>query len=903
MENMLKIRKPLWVVLIIVSMLASVIVRSQFDPARYYAFSRLDYYTSESFGEVIVNIPASLEAKDIRIDLAFEHSFLSRQVAVQAGGLNSVPVSLEKFKEGDNEVTVSFYEDLKWVDSRKVNVKVLEWKYNEVKIDRVHGGLVSYGLPFLPFGFYTYWPVHPALLEEEAVKGFNMVSPYWKVDKKSRKERMEFMDRCAELGMMVNFNVCSVAGGGGVASSRDSERPAEEKMDLLREEIGYFRDHPALLSWYIADEPYGQGVSPDYLEEIYRVIKETDPYHPVSIVFMEPGKAFEYSAATDIVMADPYPVPGGKVSEVSDVADNLMKQFRHDKPLWMVPQAFGGNEWWKREPTGKELGAMTWLAVAEGASGIQYFIRDGLNGFPKSTATWSEAGKISLMAGDLGPALLLGIPEVVVADRDEIKVRAVSFRGELIILAANSSPEPSLVKLQSRYLEQGTTAEVEYENRKVNITLNGLEDMIDGYGIRIYRMMMRENISHPEFRNMLVDPGFENNISPGIPSACYARAGEDRGATYFTDPRVVLNGNSSLRLNTPAEGEGNRLSFYNVILEPGKTYTLSISAITGSSVNNFEKKKKFLGPHYWVLPEDPLEFEWGAGNLAKHTFYAGRSWERHDLGIDLYDEVTAVMVSPELELISKGTAWFDEMRLVPDIWLNTTIDDGTHHLMVELYTPINDAELRYSFFDFEGNGSFAESREYDGNPLEIKGEGILEVIAMDGDRIVGKRKDQLFSHLGLGRNVNYNTMFSHKYPAGKEKALLDGRVGSRRYSNPFWQGFEGVDAEVVVDLGQVQTIREVQSNFLNNPDVWIFLPRQVTVTVSEDGWKWEEFGIQPIPPADRAEGPEIFTATLNEEPTDARYIKVLIENIGTCPQGHAGEGEKAWLFVDEIIIN
>ena len=35
---------------------------------------------------------------------------------------------------------------------------------------------------------------------------------------------------------------------------------------------------------------------------------------------------------------------------------------------------------------------------------------------------------------------------------------------------------------------------------------------------------------------------------------------------------------------------------------------------------------------------------------------------------------------------------------------------------------------------------------------------------------------------------------------------------------------------------------------------------------------------------------------------NARYIKVKATNIGECPEWHKGAGGKAWLFVDEIIV-
>lgn len=62
-------------------------------------------------------------------------------------------------------------------------------------------------------------------------------------------------------------------------------------MQLLRDEIRALKDHPAILSWYVADEPEGQGISAETLEEIYDVIRAEDPYHPISLVIMSAARA------------------------------------------------------------------------------------------------------------------------------------------------------------------------------------------------------------------------------------------------------------------------------------------------------------------------------------------------------------------------------------------------------------------------------------------------------------------------------------------------------------------------------------------------------------------------------------------------------------------------------------
>ncbi|NLA49397.1 MAG: hypothetical protein GX876_08045, partial [Bacteroidales bacterium] len=99
----------------------------------------------------------------------------------------------------------------------KTDLLKLDYKPNEVKTDRLTGGLIVNKRQFFPAGFYCYSPVHPSLPEEEAVRGFNMMSPYQKILPSSFSERKAYMDRCAQLGMKVHYNLLSVAGGGGVA--------------------------------------------------------------------------------------------------------------------------------------------------------------------------------------------------------------------------------------------------------------------------------------------------------------------------------------------------------------------------------------------------------------------------------------------------------------------------------------------------------------------------------------------------------------------------------------------------------------------------------------------------------------------------------------------------------------
>ena len=129
----------------------------------------------------------------------------------------------------------------------------------------------------------------------------------------------------------------SVAGLGGAGKKREGNISKQEKMELLKQEILQFKNHPALLGWYICDEPTGHGTKPDELKNLYTFIKKLDPYHPITIVFMNPDRAHEYSECMDIVMADPYPIPHNPITKVSDVTAQLFNEFRFMKPVWVVP--------------------------------------------------------------------------------------------------------------------------------------------------------------------------------------------------------------------------------------------------------------------------------------------------------------------------------------------------------------------------------------------------------------------------------------------------------------------------------------------------------------------------------------------------------------------------------------
>ncbi len=862
--------------------------------------TRQDYYTTEKKSEVLFYLENTAPGQSFSGEIYLGNDRLMTRFSL-AGGMNRIPVDISGFQQGETPLKCVVRRDRdSLVLDTLVMVKVLPPKANAVKTDRLTGSLIVQGLPFIPFGFYAYSPVYPTLPEEEVVRGFNMMSPYQKIEKKTFRQRKAYMDRCAALGMKVNYNLLSVAGGGGVGSKMTASD--EEKRERLIHEVLAFRDHPALLAWYIADEPVGQGKPPGPLVETYNLIKKLDPYHPVTMVFMTPQKAYRYAGAMDIVMADPYPIPSRPVTEVEYVSKLLKKALYPEKPLWIVPQAFGGAEVWQREPTPSELRVMTYLALINGARGIQYFVRNGLNGFPKSVAAWDECGRIALETAELTP-WYCGGEEVqnLKTENKDVRITGWWRDSSLVLVCVNTVNRPGSLRIVLPDTLKARTAEVMFENRDVEIKNHILPEMIDAFGTRVYKIALKkkapeEKDNGPE--NMIVDPSFEYLPIPGVPSAAYARAGKDRGATYFVDSRVSHTGDHAVRMVTPQDGKGAGLSFFPAYLDYGRTYRFTLWAKAAPPLV-IPEKRGFLYRLFHPKPAPPVpRFVLSAAGTQK-AFDLTQDWRQYEMFITPQDPSQAVQrVSVSLYLDTRGTAWFDDLELVPVIDMETSVRQPGRNLEVSLHTNMDRAVIRY---DLTGKMPDAASQGYTGPFPVWRDADIVAGVFRYGERL-GTYRQSVVVHKALGRTPDLERLFSARYDAGGFGGLTDGLVAQANYKNHAWQGYNYVDLSATIDLDSLQEIDTLESHFLQQSKVWIFFPREVTFFVSRDGKDYSPvYRYQPDSLSD-AVGPEILSVTWRGGPVQARFVRMVAKNMGICPDWAPGAGEKAWMFCDEVIV-
>ncbi len=797
---------------------------------------------------------------------------------------------LAALEQGDNLLKIRVGDS-----TYRVRLTRLPYKDNGVQIDYLTGVVRSGGLPIVPTGFYCYSPVQPTLPEEEVVRGMNLLSPYQNIGRQPRRERIAYLDRAAQLGMRVNYNLLSIAGGGGGAKAAATDKA--RKMELLREEIRALKDHPAILSWYVADEPEGQGISAETLEEIYDIIRAEDPYHPITLVIMSAGPGRHYAASCDIIMADTYPVPNSSAADVIGTIQGLREELQYEKSIWYVPQTFGGAEFWSREPTPAEIRMMTWGAALEGARGFQAFIRHGLNGFPKNQYMWETYAKACREIQELTPFFERGTERTprVIGDRT-LYARTYALGAQRAVVVLNPEPKAMAYKL----VLPGDKA---FNGRAYDMGDNSVREVVNGtidgtlapFGVQVLRLFddpAAERAYAGDHRpasgsNLLLDPSFEwqYSVSGNVPAAVYGRAGKDRGATYAIDSRTAYHGGHSLRLVTPKEGLGAAVSFYPLPLQLGKSYIMTVWArASEASVRRLKKGEKML-------------FRLNLGNIASQEFELTERWTKYELSATYTRAASeARYLNSSLELLTAGTAWFDLVEVVPDMDFAVAQDEADpRSFRVTMNNHIPGGVVRYTL---DGSEPTPESAVYT-EPVKISDVRVVKarVFGPDG-RSYGVTEQQVAAHKALGAKVFYVKPYT-KYSGGGDGALTDGRVGALRFTDPAWQGFIGNDLEAVIDLGALTPVARITSQYLHSKSDWIVPPLSVEYLLSTDGVAYESLGVIDLGEA-RDEPTHKVPVVRDAIGRPARYIKVIARGHGRMPAWHSTDD--AWLFCDEIIV-
>jgi hexosaminidase len=232
--------------------------------------------------------------------------------------------------------------------------------------------------------------------------------------------------------------------------------------------------------------------------------------------------------------------------------------------------------------------------------------------------------------------------------------------------------------------------------------------------------------------------------------------------------------------------------------------------------------------------------------------------------------------------------------------IGAAAEPGGHRAAVTLGTEIPGLEIHYTT---NGPDPGSRSKKYV-KPVSLKKSAELRAAAFEGGRRLspGVSTERFLVHAASGRKPVLAAPFSPKYPAGGETTLTDGLLGSRNHADGRWLGFEGTDLDAVIDLGAVRKVRALDIRCLQNINAWVFLPASVEYAVSEDGREFETVATVVNDISPRLADIVIKGFPANFAARRARFVRVRAKSLGLVPDWHFGNGGKAWLFADEIVV-
>jgi len=165
------------------------------------------------------------------------------------------------------------------------------------------------------------------------------------------------------------------------------------------------------------------------------------------------------------------------------------------------------------------------------------------------------------------------------------------------------------------------------------------------------------------------------------------------------------------------------------------------------------------------------------------------------------------------------------------------------------------------------------------------------VNAFDLSKEQGNRKTSFRKSKAARARVVFNKPYHKSYAGDGPITLIDGKLGAWNYGD-HWLGFLGNEClDVTLDLGSVQTLKEIGADFLQCTGPWIYFPGKFTISVSTDGGEFHTIMQRENPDT---EAPCYKTEWWTwKGKTQARYVRLQ-----GSPAVHGG-----WIFVDEIIVD
>lgn len=434
--------------------------------------------------------PGGLDLETLRLQVDGE----ARAVTVRQEGEELVLTPREPWPRGGSRLTVALAdghgneaEATGWLLCAPAPPKRLRWTQEQ--------GIFDGTSAFLPLGMYQVPPEEMARVKQA---GFNLVHLYTFEGSQDDERAREYLDAAQRNGLRVFL--------GFDRGNYSSRGLVQGNWEHVVRRLGALRDHPALLAWYLFDEPDlgHQYVSPGRLREVYELIRGLDPYHPVIVTFAMDSSVRLYPRCYDVHWTQVYgdtnyvrsrlmrhreDLPGGALAAILTCNDRkqseaikrggpvddaaftpTLAKFRADIAMALALRSSGLSWWWYGDKR------RSWLTASDVPQAWEWL-----------TTAVAEVHEIEPLLTAEGEEM-----EATLACEAEdapfaVRARKVGERVLVIVaLGGEEGGEPVPFSVTVPALRGAATATVLFEDRQVEMADGVLRDTVQPVGRHYY---------------------------------------------------------------------------------------------------------------------------------------------------------------------------------------------------------------------------------------------------------------------------------------------------------------------------------------------------------------------------------------------------------------------------------
>jgi Carbohydrate family 9 binding domain-like len=475
-----------------------------------------------------------------------------------------------------------------------ISIRKLASQKGQVRID---ANLTTYvdGKKFFPYGWFSIQQKH---WKRAAKSGCNVLvdyNAYYKTDAQLKT----WLDKLYSIGIKAIIYPYP-------KRSYNNNEPwgkplSKAETDGIRGLVRKWKKHPALLGWYMGDEPELRPALPARMTAIYNVCRDEDPYHPCILLNDTLDGIRKYIDGGDVFNPDPYPLflRGGDaarpIEKVGTFIDTVLEAGKNRKAAWITPQAFNYGDYGavnNRAPNFLELRNMQYQAIIAGVQGFTWYTWYAALQYPEITLSMEYLTKEAVMLKDI----IMSPRKRTILKTDNKLVRAVMYRnvtGKSYIFAVNNAKKPINVTLK---LPKGSPVKwyVLGENRTVKTTNGAIKEKFGKYDTNLYT-------TDAKLAGSLSVANAEKRVADGI------KALKRPGNLAFKGNGVKLSYSSakarwdnSHLIDGSREGRGWIDKTYRkfpdwVVIEFGKTETVARAELFCEKISNAELQVKQNG--------------------------------------------------------------------------------------------------------------------------------------------------------------------------------------------------------------------------------------------------------------------------------------------------------------------